>query len=41
VQKQVRQKRRDGSPNAKDNLHFERTIVGWRRQRVIDLRRKR
>jgi len=30
----------DHSLNAKDNLRFERTIVGWRGQRVIDLRRK-
>jgi retron-type reverse transcriptase len=33
-------RRGDGSLNAKDNFRFERTIVGWRGQRVIDLRRK-
>jgi hypothetical protein len=41
VQEQVRQKRRDGSLNAKDNFRFERAIVGWRGQCVVDLRRKR
>jgi hypothetical protein len=40
VQVDVSQERRDGSLNAKDNFRFERTILGWRRQRVIDLRRK-
>jgi len=40
VQEQVRQQGTDHSLNAKDNLRFERTIVGWRGQRVIDLRRK-
>jgi hypothetical protein len=33
--------RGDGSLNAKDNFHFERVIVGWRGQCVVDLRRKR
>jgi hypothetical protein len=41
VQEQVRQQRRDGSLNAKDNFRFERAIVGWRGQCVVDLRRKR
>jgi hypothetical protein len=27
--------------DAKDNFRFERTIVGWRGQRTVDLRRKR
>jgi hypothetical protein len=29
-----------GSLNAKDNFRFERTIMGWRERRVVDLRRK-
>ena len=37
----VRQERADGSLNAKDNFRFERAIVGWRGQCVVDLRRKR
>jgi hypothetical protein len=41
VQVEVGKQRRDGSLNAKDNFRFERTIVGWRGRRVIDLRRKR
>ena len=31
----------DGSPNAKDNFRFERTILGWRGRCLLDLRRKR
>jgi hypothetical protein len=37
----VRQERANGSLNAKDNFRFERAIVGWRGQCVVDLRRKR
>ena len=32
--------RGDYSPNAKGNFQFERVIVGWRTQTVLDLRRK-
>src|SRR5215831_4041858 len=31
----------DGSLNAKDNFHFERTIVGFRGRNAVDLRRRR
>jgi hypothetical protein len=41
VQQYVGQQRRQGSLNAKDNFRFERAIVGWRGQCVVDLRRKR
>jgi hypothetical protein len=41
VQVDVTQHRRYGSLNAKDNFRFERAIVGWRGQCVVDLRRKR
>jgi hypothetical protein len=30
-----------GSPNAKGNFRFERTISGWRGRCLLDLRRKR
>jgi len=40
VQVDVGQEWRDGSLNAKDNFRFERTIMGWRERRVVDLRRK-
>jgi len=33
--------RTGGSLNAKDNFHFERTIVGFRGRNAVDLRRKR
>jgi hypothetical protein len=38
---EIRPGRADGSLNAKDNFRFERAIVGWRGQCVVDLRRKR
>ena len=41
MQIDVRQDRRAGSPNAKDNFRFERTILGWRGRCLLDLRRKR
>jgi hypothetical protein len=40
-QQDIAQQWRDGSLNAKDNFRFERAIVGWRGQCVVDLRRKR
>lgn len=40
VQVDVRKQRRDGSLNAKDNFRFERTIMGWRERRMVDLGRK-
>jgi hypothetical protein len=40
MQVDVGEQRRDGSLNAKDNFRFERTIMGWRERRVVDLRRK-
>jgi hypothetical protein len=33
-------RRGDHAPYAKGNFQFERVIVGWRAQRVLDLRRK-
>jgi len=39
-QENVAQQRRGGSLNAKDNFRFERTIMGWRERRMVDLRRK-
>ena len=36
----VRAKRGAHAPYAKGNFQFERVIVGWRLQRVLDLRRK-
>jgi hypothetical protein len=41
MQEEIRQEGADGSLNAKDNFRFERAIVGWRGQCVVDLRRKR
>jgi hypothetical protein len=41
VQVNIRQQRRCHSPNAKGNFQFDRLIEGWRRQAVLDLRRKR
>ena len=41
IEGNVRQERRAGSTNAKDNFRFERMIVGWRERPVVDLRRKR
>jgi hypothetical protein len=41
MQKQVGQYWADGSPNAKDNFRFDRTILGWRGRCLLDLRRKR
>jgi hypothetical protein len=40
MQEQIGQDRRNGSLNAKDNFRFERTIMGWRERRMVDLRRK-
>jgi len=31
---------REDSTNAKGNFQFERVIVGWRAQPMLDLRRK-
>jgi hypothetical protein len=36
----VCEQRTDHSPNAKGNFQFERQIVKWRGQPVLDLRRK-
>jgi hypothetical protein len=41
MQEQIRQQRRDYSPNAKDNFEFELKLCGWRGDAVLDLRRKR
>jgi len=41
VEVQIGKEGRYGSPNAKDNFRFERTILGWRGRCLLDLRRKR
>lgn len=40
LSEQIGQDRRNRSLNAKDNFRFERTIMGWRERRMVDLRRK-
>ncbi len=40
VQKNIRHQRTYHAPYAKGNFQFERVIVGWRAQTVLDLRRK-
>ena len=41
VQVEIRQQRRNYSPNAKGNFQFERVVTGWRGIRLLDLRLKR
>jgi hypothetical protein len=41
IEHQVRQQRREHSPNAKANFQFERVVRGWRDAPVLDLRLKK